>query len=101
MVQEVQQILEEIQLEMFEKAKQFRADNFTSLNTLDEMAQYLEKKRGFILAGWCGSAACEAQVKEETGATSRNIPFSPTEHKTHCLVCGEAALHTVVFGRSY
>jgi prolyl-tRNA synthetase len=65
------------------------------------MKQYMEIKRGFALAGWCGSAACEAQVKEETGATSRNIPFSPAEHKTHCLVCGEAAEHTVVFGRSY
>jgi prolyl-tRNA synthetase len=101
LVQEVQQILGEIQREMFEKAKQFRDENFTSVDSLDEMTQFLEKKRGFILAGWCGSAACEAQVKEETGATSRNIPFSPAEKKSHCLVCGDAALHTVVFGRSY
>jgi prolyl-tRNA synthetase len=101
LIQEVQQMLGEIQTEMFEKAKQFRDENFTSVDSLDEMAQFLEKKRGFILAGWCGSAACEAQVKEETGATSRNIPFSPAERKSSCLVCGDVALHTVVFGRSY
>jgi prolyl-tRNA synthetase len=101
LVEEVQQILGEIQREMFDKAKQFRDENLTSVDSMDEMAQFLEKKRGFILAGWCGSAACEAQVKEETGATSRNIPFSPTVRKSHCVVCGDAALHTVVFGRSY
>jgi len=40
-------------------------------------------------------------VKEETGATSRNIPFEPSERKSSCLVCGSPATHTVVFGRSY
>ncbi|WP_164827946.1 hypothetical protein, partial [Paenibacillus ehimensis] len=41
------------------------------------------------------------QVKEETGATSRNIPFEPGVSKPKCLVCGEDAKHTVVFGKSY
>jgi prolyl-tRNA synthetase len=101
LVAQVQQMLEDIQRDMFINAKQFRDDNLSSVNTLDEMGQYLANKRGFVIAGWCGSTACEAQVKEETGATSRNIPFSPAEHKTHCLVCGEASLHTVLFGRAY
>jgi prolyl-tRNA synthetase len=100
-VSEVQKLLEEIHQQMYEKAKKFRDENFISVDKLDELKSFLEEKRGFGLAGWCGSAACEAQVKEETGATSRNIPFSPAEHKTHCLVCGETAKHTVVFGRSY
>jgi prolyl-tRNA synthetase len=101
LVAEVQQMLEDIQRDMFINAKQFLDSNLISVDTLDEMGQYLETKRGFVLAGWCGSEACEAQVKEETGATSRNIPFSPEEHKTHCLVCGEASQHTVLFGRAY
>ncbi|WP_223298912.1 hypothetical protein, partial [Paenibacillus darwinianus] len=41
------------------------------------------------------------QVKEETGATSRNIPFQPTAHQESCLVCGDKAAHTVVFARAY
>ncbi|AJY76603.1 proline--tRNA ligase [Paenibacillus beijingensis] len=98
---EVEKMLEEIHRDMFEKAKQFRADNFHAVDTLDEMKGLLEQKRGFVLAGWCGSAACEKQVKEETGATSRNIPFEPAEHKHSCLVCGEKAEHTVVFARAY
>jgi prolyl-tRNA synthetase len=100
-VDEVKRMLDEIQQQMFERAKQFRDEHFGSVDTLEEMKKFLEEKRGFLLAGWCGSDACEARVKEETGATSRNIPFSPAEHKTNCLVCGEQAKHTVVFGRAY
>jgi prolyl-tRNA synthetase len=100
-VQEVQDLLAEIHQQMYDKAKQFRDEHTTAVDTIDEFKEFLESKKGFVLAGWCGSDACEAQVKEETGATSRNIPFSPTERKETCLVCGEAAAHTVVFGRSY
>jgi len=101
LVEEVERMLEEIHNDMFERAKQFREDNFKSLDTLDEMKAFLENKRGFVEAGWCGSAACEKTVKEETGATSRNIPFEPTSHKSTCLVCGDKAEHTVVFARAY
>lgn len=100
-VEEVQNLLAEIQQQMYDKAKQFRDNHMIGVDSLDEFKAFLEDKRGFALAGWCGSDACEAQVKEETGATSRNIPFSPTERKTTCLVCGEAAVHTVIYGRSY
>ena len=101
LVAEVQQMLEEIQQDMFNRAQQFRENNFSSVDTLDEMKTHMEERRGFTLAGWCGSAACEKQVKEETGATSRNIPFAAAEEKKSCLVCGEQAQHTVVFARAY
>ncbi|CAM4242686.1 proline--tRNA ligase [Paenibacillus tarimensis] len=101
LAEEVASMLDEIQRDMFEKAKSFREENFKSLDTLDEMKAFLEDKRGFVEAGWCGSEACERQVKEETGATSRNIPFEPTAVKSTCLVCGDKAKHTVVFARAY
>lgn len=100
-VQEVQNLLAEIHQQMYDKAKQFRDEHYIAVDSIDEFKTFLETKRGFALAGWCGSNACEAQVKEETGATSRNIPFTPSETKSTCLVCGDAAKHTVVFGRSY
>ncbi len=101
LVQEVESFLEDIHQTMFEKAVQFREDHFIAVDHLDEMKASLEDKRGFRLAGWCGSDACEHQVKEETGATSRNIPFEVKEHKTTCVVCGEQAKHTVVFAKAY
>ncbi|MCR2805050.1 proline--tRNA ligase [Paenibacillus soyae] len=101
LVAEVEKMLEETHQEMFNRAKAFREDNSRSVDTLDEMKSFLEEQRGFVEAGWCGSAACEKQVKEETGATSRNIPFEPSTSKPSCLVCGDEAKHTVVFARAY
>lgn len=101
LVAEVRRMLDETHTEMFERAKAFRESNSRSVDTLDEMKTFLEEQRGFVEAGWCGSAACEKQVKEETGATSRNIPFQPQTEKATCLVCGDAAKHTVVFARAY
>ncbi|WP_424765755.1 proline--tRNA ligase [Paenibacillus sp. sgz302251] len=101
LVAEVEAFLAETHEEMYNRAKQFRIDNSRSVDTLNEMKDFLEEQRGFVEAGWCGSAACEKQVKEETGATSRNIPFEPSVHKETCLVCGDPAKHTVVFARAY
>jgi prolyl-tRNA synthetase len=98
---EVRNMLDEVHREMYERALRFQQEHFFSVDTLDELKAQLEEKRGFALAGWCGSESCESQVKEETGATSRNIPFEPAETKHRCLVCGESAKHTVVFARAY
>ncbi|KAA9006429.1 proline--tRNA ligase [Paenibacillus spiritus] len=101
LVQEVQDMLEQVHREMFERALSFREEHFHSVDTMEEMKAQMEEKRGFALAGWCGSDECESKVKEETGATSRNIPFKPAEKKTVCVCCGEAAAHTVVFAKAY
>ncbi|MNJ40033.1 Proline--tRNA ligase [compost metagenome] len=101
LVEEVQAMLEQVHNEMYERAKAFREEHFYSVDTLDEMKASIEEKRGFTLAGWCGSEACEKHVKDETGATSRNIPFEPATSKSTCLVCGEEAQHTVIFARAY
>ncbi|HEX7057950.1 MAG TPA: proline--tRNA ligase [Bacilli bacterium] len=101
LVAEVQTMLAGIQQTMYDRAKAFMESHFYAVDTLDDMKRQLEQNRGFFLAGWCGSEACEHQAKIETGATSRNIPFEVREHKSKCLVCEEAAKHTVVFARAY
>ncbi|MFD1177230.1 proline--tRNA ligase [Paenibacillus puldeungensis] len=101
LVEEVKAMLHQVHQEMYERALAFREEHFYNVDTLDEMKASIEEKRGFTLAGWCGSEACERHVKEETGATSRNIPFEPKVVKSTCLVCGEKAKHTVVFARAY
>lgn len=101
LVQEVQVMLEQVHGEMFERALKFREDHFYSVDTLEEMKASMDEKRGFALAGWCGSEECESKVKEETGAGSRNIPFDPAETKQVCICCGKPAEHTVVFAKAY
>ncbi|CAH1193517.1 Proline--tRNA ligase [Paenibacillus auburnensis] len=101
LVEEIQAMLEQVHNEMFERALKFREDHFYSVDSLDEMKASMEEKRGFALAGWCGTEECEDKVKEETGAGSRNIPFNPAEQKTTCICCGKPAQHTVVFAKAY
>ncbi|WP_028545192.1 proline--tRNA ligase [Paenibacillus taiwanensis] len=98
---EVKKMLADVHDEMFNRALEFRDEHYYSVETIDEMKLLMDEKRGFTIAGWCGSTACEKHVKDETGATSRNIPFEPQEKKTKCLVCGEESKHTVVFARAY
>ncbi|NGQ96564.1 proline--tRNA ligase [Brevibacillus sp. SYP-B805] len=107
-VEAVQNLLEEIQRNMFQKALAFReAHSHLEINTLDELKAYLDEVdskngiAGWVLAGWCGDDACEAKVKEETKFTSRNIPFEPPATKHTCITCGKEAKHTVWFARAY
>lgn len=101
LVEEVKTMLEQVHHEMFERALKFREDHFYSVDSLAEMKASMEEKRGFALAGWCGSEECEDKVKEETGAGSRNIPFEPAVKKETCICCGKPAAHTVVFAKAY
>jgi prolyl-tRNA synthetase len=95
-------LLAEIQNNMLEKAKKFRADNTHRTDDYEEFKQIIEEKRGFVISGWCGHADCEAAVKEETKATIRNIPFSlEKETPGRCLYCGSEGKHLVIFARSY
>ncbi|RIV28621.1 proline--tRNA ligase [Alicyclobacillaceae bacterium I2511] len=94
-------LLDEIQKNMFVQAKQFQKENSHVVHSLSELVETLNTKRGFVLAGWCGDDACETAVKQECGATSRNIPFNPPEHLDTCVVCGKPAQHSVWFAKAY
>lgn len=107
-VTRVQELLKEIQKNMYDKAVAFRAQHLhLDMETLADLEQHIATKTaageltGWALLGWCGDNACEAQIKEATRFTSRNIPFDPPAHKTTCAVCGKAAEHTVWFARAY
>ena len=104
----VAQLLEEIQANMFRKAQEFRDANcHVEVDTLEKLKAHIASceeagtQVGWVLAGWCGSAECEAKVKEETKFTSRNMPFEVPETKHTCLTCGGEAKHTVWFAKAY
>jgi prolyl-tRNA synthetase len=68
----------------------------------DEFKQIMEGRPGFVVSPWCGSAQCEADIKNETQATIRNIPFSsapPVGKK--CLKCNGEAIASAWFAKSY
>ena len=97
----VERLLEEIQENMLVKSRALLQEKTTSVKSYDEFKRVLEQKGGFLKAAWCGSASCEAKVKDETGATIRVRPFEVEEPATDCIVCGEKAKENVYFARSY
>jgi prolyl-tRNA synthetase len=101
LVESVKQTLAKIQQQMFEQAKQFMLENSKVVDSFEQLKQTFEEKRGFVHTGWCGEVVCEKKIKEETGATSRNIPFSPKSSVHQCVVCGKPAIHQTVYARAY
>ena len=62
----------------------------------------MEGRPGFVVSPWCGSAECEAQIKAETQATIRNIPFTSAQPEgKRCLKCGRPAVASAWFAKSY
>jgi prolyl-tRNA synthetase len=94
-------ILDEIQTNLFNRAKKSLEDNTIAVKTYDEFKKILNEKGGFIKASWCGDSDCEAKTKEETGATIRLI--SPEKEKpfSKCVRCDREAKEVVYFARSY
>jgi prolyl-tRNA synthetase len=75
-----------------------------AVESYDRLREIVESTGGFVYAGWCGSATCEARVKEETKATIRVLPseeFRTPEAPRRCTVCGEPALAEAVWARAY
>ena len=96
----VNNLMESIQENLYNRAKE-RRDNMTynALNT-DEMRNIIENNPGFIVADWCGDQNCEVSLKEIGGLKSRCI--LEDEEPTHnCVVCGKEAKHKVVWGIQY
>jgi prolyl-tRNA synthetase len=100
-VEAVMKMLEEIQNNLFAKAKKMLEDNITTVKTYEEFRKTLENKGGFIRASWCSNAACEEKIKGETGATIRIVPFEKEKTFSKCVYCGNEAKEVVYFARAY
>lgn len=97
----VAELLEDIQKNLFEKAKAHREEKTSVALNMDEFKQILVDKPGFIKAMWCGDVACENFIKDETSATSRCIPFEEEKVSDTCVCCGGEAKHLVYWAKAY
>jgi prolyl-tRNA synthetase len=97
----VEKLLEEIQHNLYAKARMNQENLTTTVKTYEEFKQVICDKGGFVKAAWCGSADCEAKIKNETGATIRVIPFEKEVPQTDCVYCGQKAKDVPYFARSY
>jgi prolyl-tRNA synthetase len=86
---------------VFQRALDFRAANTHHVDSWDYFSSVLAEQGGFVWAHWCGSAACEAKVSADTGATIRNIPFDSPGGEGRCVVDGQPSERRVVFAKAY
>jgi prolyl-tRNA synthetase len=101
----VPELLEALQAQLLTNARaRLEANSVRGMTTYDEVKELIARDAGFIYAGWCGMAECEARVKEETKATIRNIPmeeFRSPKAPEKCVVCGMDAKHEVIWSKAY
>ena len=102
LVEEVEKALAAVHEELYQRALKNLEEKTHTARTHEEFLDIAENRPGFIRAMWCGDAACEDQLKEETGGVkSRCIPFEEEQISDVCVCCGKPAKKMVVFGRQY
>ena len=99
-VEYVEQLLEDIQKNIFEKAKAYRDAHIYECDNYEEIKEKV-KDGGFFLFHWDGTAETEAQIKEETQATIRCVPFGVEQTPGVDMVSGKPAKARVIIARSY
>ena len=97
----VQNLLEEIQQNIYNKAKAYRDEHITKVDTWDEFIATLDGKAGFVSAHWDGTSETEEAIKEKTKATIRCIPLNNPQEEGKCILTGKPSKERVLFARAY
>lgn len=96
--------LDTLQQELFEAALERREANSLRGATREQLREFIAGDGGFVYAGWCGGAQCEADIKADTKATIRVLPdeeFRSAESPTTCVWCGKPSVTEAVWAKAY
>jgi prolyl-tRNA synthetase len=94
-------LLAKIQESMLARAKAFLNENISRPVAYSEFKSIIEGRGGFVMAGWCGREECESEIKEETGADIRVLPFEQKDRPAKCIYCGQDSKKAAIFARAY
>jgi prolyl-tRNA synthetase len=97
----VAQLLEDIQSNLFNRAKAFRSEHTTHVNHFDDFKEAIESKGGFVSAHWDGTTETELKIKELTKATIRCIPVDNEQENGKCVLTGNPSSQRVLFAKAY
>ncbi|NRA11396.1 MAG: proline--tRNA ligase [Crocinitomicaceae bacterium] len=97
----IEALLEDIQSNLYNRALEFRKNNIRPIDSYDEFKAKVKSEGGFFLAHWDGTEETEKQIKDETKATIRCIPFDREEEAGVCMVTGKPSAGRVVFAKAY
>ena len=101
LAQLIQQLLADIQSNLYNRAKAFREEKTTNVDNWDEFVKTLDEKGGFIAAHWDGTGETEEAIKEKTKATIRCIPLDNEKETGKCILTGKPSAQRVLFARAY
>ncbi len=97
----VSQLLLDIQSNLFERAKKYRDEHITKVDSWEDFISILDTKAGFVSAHWDGTSATEDKIKEMTKATIRCIPLNNVQEAGICILSGQPSTQRVLFARAY
>ncbi|MFN8436573.1 MAG: proline--tRNA ligase [Cytophagales bacterium] len=97
----IENLLTEIQDNIFNKALNYRNEHITEVNSFDEFKQVLTEKGGFVAAHWDGTTETEVKIKELTKATIRCIPIGNKLEEGTCILTGKPSTQRVLFAQAY
>ena len=97
----VEHLLEQIQLNIYQKALDYRDEHITRADTWDEFVDILENKTGFVSAHWDGTSETELKIKEKTKATIRCIELNAHAEEGKCILTGNLSHKRVLFAKAY
>ena len=96
----IQDMLDQIQQNLFQQADKFRKENTFTVDSYEEFKTVINKG-GFVRCGWDGTEITEKHIKDETKATIRCIPFDESPENKQCIFSGKDALHEAIFAKAY
>ena len=95
-------LLDEIQLELFNEHKKFTQEHTWEVESFEEMQKVFETKRGFVKVWYKDDPQVEAYIKEATGGvTARCIPFESIDNKGKCFYSGKTGAKLTLFAKAY
>ncbi|OGX87984.1 proline--tRNA ligase [Hymenobacter glacialis] len=100
-VESVDQLLTDIQSNIYAKAKKFRETHTTRVDSYDEFKRVLDNEAGFVLAHYDGTSETEERIKEETKATVRCLALNEPDEDGVCMVTGKPSVRRAYFARAY
>jgi prolyl-tRNA synthetase len=100
-VNSVDQLLQDIQKNIYQRAQSYRETHTTRVESYEEFKQVLEGKGGFVLAHYDGTSETEERIKEETKATIRCLALAEPEEEGVCIVTGRPSKRRAHFAKAY
>ncbi|WP_129599873.1 proline--tRNA ligase [Anaerophilus nitritogenes] len=97
----VEKLLDDVHNNLLEKARKHREEKTYCVESFEEFKEKMDQEPGFAKAMWCGEKECEENVKAQTSATIRCIPFEQENLGEKCHFCGKEAKHMVYVAKAY